>query len=71
MTLLAGEGMGADDAAWLSIAEAAAQALTLPGLSAASFSELQALHGAALRCARQPPQRCQPAWSAQSSPAAR
>ena len=51
LQVLDGEGMSADDAAWLSVADGARHALTLPGLSSASTSELEALLAAALRCA--------------------
>lgn len=53
LTVLPGDGMSADDAAWLTVAEAAEQARRTPGLSSASASELAELHRAALRCARQ------------------
>lgn len=52
LTVLDGQGLSADDAAWTSVAEAVERALTTPGLSRASASELERLHAASLRCAR-------------------
>lgn len=52
MTVLDGQGMGADDAAWTTVADAVERALATPGLSTASASELQRLLAASLRCAR-------------------
>jgi len=51
LTVLDGQGMSADDAAWTTVAEGAERALATPGLSTASASELQPLIAAALRCA--------------------
>ena len=48
-----GGGMSADDAAWAMVADAAGNALMLPGLSRASAAELECLLTAALRCAQQ------------------
>jgi len=52
LTVLDGQGMSADDAAWTTVAEATERALATPGLSTASASELRALLAASLRCAR-------------------
>jgi hypothetical protein len=55
MRLLDGDGMSADDAAWSMVADAAAVALKLPGLSAACASRFERLHQASIRAAGLPP----------------
>lgn len=57
LAVVDGDGMGADEAAWAMIADAAELALRLPGLSAEGACELERLLDAALRCARLRPQR--------------
>jgi hypothetical protein len=51
MRLLDGDGMSADDAAWSMVADAAAAALKLPGLSPACASRFERLHQASIRAA--------------------
>jgi len=52
LTVLDGQGLSADDAAWTTVADGVERALATPGLSTASASELQALLAASKRCAR-------------------
>lgn len=54
LTLLRGESMSADDAAWAAIADAADQALMLPGLSPEGALRMKRLRSSSLRAARLP-----------------
>jgi len=51
LTVLHGEGLSADCLAWTLVAEAAAQARAVPGLSSATLDELERLDVAVRRCA--------------------
>jgi hypothetical protein len=54
LSVLHGESMSADDAAWMMVADEADAALKLPGLSSACAGRLVRLRSAALRAGGQP-----------------
>lgn len=57
LAVLNGEGMSADDAAWAMIADAAAAALTLPGLTHQCHLDLHEMVEACSLAAGLPPSR--------------
>ena len=71
LTLVAGEGIAADDLAWLSLAEAAERALLLPALSTPCASRMVEMAAACRSAAGQPPphERSAPAFVPGRAPA--
>lgn len=55
--VIQGGSMSADDAAWATVADAAEQALTLPGLTEETTTELERVWRASCRCAGRLPSR--------------
>jgi hypothetical protein len=55
LRIIDGDGMSADDAAWLSIAEEAERVVMRPGLSQVGVCEMELLREACLRAAGLPP----------------
>ncbi len=60
MVVLRGDSMSADEAAWASVADAAEKALTLPGLTPASRSDLLEVRAGARIAAGLPSELRQP-----------